>query len=33
MFNGIVLAPALQLSHMFYADDAVFVEQWSDVNI
>ncbi|GJT96049.1 RNA-directed DNA polymerase, eukaryota, reverse transcriptase zinc-binding domain protein [Tanacetum coccineum] len=33
MFKGIVLGPLLQLSHMFYADDAVFVGQWSDANI
>nr|GEX20886.1 RNA-directed DNA polymerase, eukaryota, reverse transcriptase zinc-binding domain protein [Tanacetum cinerariifolium] len=33
MFKGIVLGPTLQLSHMFYADDAVFVGQWSDANI
>ncbi|GKB80140.1 RNA-directed DNA polymerase, eukaryota, partial [Tanacetum coccineum] len=33
MFRGIALGPALQLSHMFYADDAVFVGQWSDANI
>nr|GEX73541.1 RNA-directed DNA polymerase, eukaryota, reverse transcriptase zinc-binding domain protein [Tanacetum cinerariifolium] len=33
LFKGIVLGPTLQLSHMFYADDAVFVGQWSDANI
>ncbi|GJX23046.1 RNA-directed DNA polymerase, eukaryota, reverse transcriptase zinc-binding domain protein [Tanacetum coccineum] len=33
MFKGIALGPALQLSHMFYVDDAVFVGQWSDANI
>ncbi|GJZ77827.1 RNA-directed DNA polymerase, eukaryota [Tanacetum coccineum] len=33
MFRGIALGPALQLSHMFYADDEVFVGQWSHVNI
>ncbi|GJZ99205.1 RNA-directed DNA polymerase, eukaryota [Tanacetum coccineum] len=33
MFKGIVLDPLMQLSHMFYADDAVFVGQWSDSNI
>nr|GEV80839.1 RNA-directed DNA polymerase, eukaryota, reverse transcriptase zinc-binding domain protein [Tanacetum cinerariifolium] len=33
LFNGIVLGPDLHLSHMFYADDAVFVGQWSDANI
>ncbi|GJT63328.1 RNA-directed DNA polymerase, eukaryota, reverse transcriptase zinc-binding domain protein [Tanacetum coccineum] len=33
MFKGIALGPSLQLSHMIYADDAVFVGQWSDANI
>ncbi|GJU21172.1 RNA-directed DNA polymerase, eukaryota, reverse transcriptase zinc-binding domain protein [Tanacetum coccineum] len=33
MFNGIVLDPSMQLSHRFYADDAVFVGQWSAKNI
>nr|GEZ27011.1 RNA-directed DNA polymerase, eukaryota [Tanacetum cinerariifolium] len=33
LFNGIVLGPTLQLSHMFYADDAIFVGQWSNANI
>ncbi|GKC38111.1 hypothetical protein Tco_1050495, partial [Tanacetum coccineum] len=33
MFKGIALGPSLQLSHMIYADDAVFVGQWSDTNI
>ncbi|GJT78985.1 RNA-directed DNA polymerase, eukaryota, reverse transcriptase zinc-binding domain protein [Tanacetum coccineum] len=33
MFNGIVLDPSMQLSHMFYADDAVFMGQWSAKNI
>ncbi|GKB02621.1 RNA-directed DNA polymerase, eukaryota [Tanacetum coccineum] len=33
MFKGISLGSSLQLSHMFYADDAVFVGQWSDSNI
>nr|GEV97170.1 RNA-directed DNA polymerase, eukaryota [Tanacetum cinerariifolium] len=31
MFKGISLSPSLNLSHMFYADDAVFVGQWCDV--
>ena len=30
MFKGIVLDSSMQLSHMFYADDVVFVGQWSD---
>ncbi|GKB15416.1 RNA-directed DNA polymerase, eukaryota [Tanacetum coccineum] len=33
MFKGIALGPSLHLSYMFYADDAVFVGQWSDANI
>ena len=33
MFKGIVLNPSLQISHMFYADNAIFVGQWSDSNI
>ncbi|GKB24320.1 RNA-directed DNA polymerase, eukaryota, reverse transcriptase zinc-binding domain protein [Tanacetum coccineum] len=33
MFKGIVLDPSLHISHMFYADDAVFVGQWSESNI
>nr|GFA41776.1 RNA-directed DNA polymerase, eukaryota, reverse transcriptase zinc-binding domain protein [Tanacetum cinerariifolium] len=30
MFMGIKLSPSLNLSHMFYADDAVFVGQWHE---
>ncbi|GJW62688.1 RNA-directed DNA polymerase, eukaryota [Tanacetum coccineum] len=33
MFKGIQLNPSLNLSHMFYADDAVFVGQRCDDNI
>ncbi|GJU30635.1 RNA-directed DNA polymerase, eukaryota, reverse transcriptase zinc-binding domain protein [Tanacetum coccineum] len=33
MFKGVQLNPSLNLSHMFYADDAVFVGQWCDDNI
>nr|GEV25673.1 RNA-directed DNA polymerase, eukaryota, reverse transcriptase zinc-binding domain protein [Tanacetum cinerariifolium] len=33
LFKGIVLDYSMQLSHMFYADDAVFMGQWSDSNI
>ncbi|GJS70212.1 RNA-directed DNA polymerase, eukaryota [Tanacetum coccineum] len=33
MFNGIKLSTSLNISHMFYADDAVFVGQWCDGNI
>ncbi|GKC88628.1 RNA-directed DNA polymerase, eukaryota, reverse transcriptase zinc-binding domain protein [Tanacetum coccineum] len=32
MFHGIKLGGTLNLSHMFYADDAVFVGEWSDNN-
>nr|GEX94766.1 RNA-directed DNA polymerase, eukaryota [Tanacetum cinerariifolium] len=33
MFMAIKLSPSLNLSHMFHADDAMFVEQWCDGNI
>nr|GEX71936.1 putative RNA-directed DNA polymerase, eukaryota, reverse transcriptase zinc-binding domain protein [Tanacetum cinerariifolium] len=33
MFKGIMLSSSLNLSHMFYVDDAVFVGQWCDGNI
>nr|GFB09432.1 RNA-directed DNA polymerase, eukaryota [Tanacetum cinerariifolium] len=33
LFRGIKLHEMVNLSHMFYADDAVFVGQWSDSNI
>nr|GEZ54607.1 RNA-directed DNA polymerase, eukaryota, reverse transcriptase zinc-binding domain protein [Tanacetum cinerariifolium] len=33
MFKGVVLGHLMQLSHMFYADDVVFVGQWNDSNI
>nr|GEW11130.1 RNA-directed DNA polymerase, eukaryota [Tanacetum cinerariifolium] len=33
MFMGIKLSHSLNLSHMFYADDTVFVGQWCDGNI
>nr|GFA22604.1 RNA-directed DNA polymerase, eukaryota [Tanacetum cinerariifolium] len=33
MFKGINLSLLVNLSHMFYADDAVFVGQWCDGNI
>nr|GEX54895.1 RNA-directed DNA polymerase, eukaryota, reverse transcriptase zinc-binding domain protein [Tanacetum cinerariifolium] len=33
MFMGIKLSPSLNLSHMFYADDVVSMEQWCDGNI
>nr|GFA98188.1 RNA-directed DNA polymerase, eukaryota [Tanacetum cinerariifolium] len=33
MFHGIKLDGSVNLSHMFYADDAVFIGQWSENNI
>ncbi|GKB54511.1 RNA-directed DNA polymerase, eukaryota [Tanacetum coccineum] len=33
MFKGIKLSSSLNLSYMFYADDAVFVGQWCEGNI
>ncbi|GKE17429.1 RNA-directed DNA polymerase, eukaryota, reverse transcriptase zinc-binding domain protein [Tanacetum coccineum] len=33
LFTGLFLSKSLKLSHMFYADDAIFVGQWSDANI
>nr|GEX07700.1 RNA-directed DNA polymerase, eukaryota, reverse transcriptase zinc-binding domain protein [Tanacetum cinerariifolium] len=33
LFKGIELAHFLNLSHMFYADDAIFMGQWSESNI
>nr|GEW02576.1 reverse transcriptase domain-containing protein [Tanacetum cinerariifolium] len=33
MYKGVVLGYSMQLSHMFYADDVVFVGQWNDSNI
>ncbi|GJU67009.1 RNA-directed DNA polymerase, eukaryota [Tanacetum coccineum] len=33
LFKRIVLAPSFHLSHMFYADDAIFMGQWSEYNI
>ncbi|GJY32697.1 RNA-directed DNA polymerase, eukaryota [Tanacetum coccineum] len=33
MFTGINLSPSVNLSHMFYADDAVFIGHWNDGNI
>ncbi|GKC94475.1 hypothetical protein Tco_1159917 [Tanacetum coccineum] len=33
LFKGITLGPSLQISHLFYADDAVFMGQWSESNI
>nr|GFB93648.1 RNA-directed DNA polymerase, eukaryota, reverse transcriptase zinc-binding domain protein [Tanacetum cinerariifolium] len=33
MFNGIKINSFMTLSHMFYADDAIFMGQWSKRNI
>ncbi|GJZ48060.1 RNA-directed DNA polymerase, eukaryota [Tanacetum coccineum] len=33
LFHGIKLHDTVNISHLFYADDAVFVGQWSDRNI
>ncbi|GKC08938.1 RNA-directed DNA polymerase, eukaryota, reverse transcriptase zinc-binding domain protein [Tanacetum coccineum] len=33
MFKGVQLNSSLSLSHMFYADDAIFVGEWCDNNI
>ncbi|GJR02159.1 RNA-directed DNA polymerase, eukaryota [Tanacetum coccineum] len=33
MFKGIPLDTSFQLSHLFYADDVIFMGQWSESNI
>ncbi|GJZ13644.1 hypothetical protein Tco_0548874 [Tanacetum coccineum] len=33
MFEGFSIGTSLQLSHLFYADDVVFMGHWSDSNI
>nr|GEW86793.1 RNA-directed DNA polymerase, eukaryota [Tanacetum cinerariifolium] len=33
MFKGVLVGSNLHLSHLFYADDVVFLGQWSDSNI
>nr|GEW96652.1 RNA-directed DNA polymerase, eukaryota [Tanacetum cinerariifolium] len=33
LFNGIKLDSSLHISHLFYADDAIFMGQWSQCNI
>nr|GFA33449.1 RNA-directed DNA polymerase, eukaryota, reverse transcriptase zinc-binding domain protein [Tanacetum cinerariifolium] len=33
LFNGIKLDSSLQISHLFYANDAIFMGQWSQCNI
>nr|GFB38046.1 RNA-directed DNA polymerase, eukaryota, reverse transcriptase zinc-binding domain protein [Tanacetum cinerariifolium] len=33
LFNGIKLDSSLQISHLFYVDDVIFMGQWSQYNI
>ncbi|GJR86854.1 hypothetical protein Tco_0210865 [Tanacetum coccineum] len=33
LFSGITICSSIHLSHLFYADDAVFLGQWSEGNI
>ncbi|GKA23884.1 RNA-directed DNA polymerase, eukaryota, reverse transcriptase zinc-binding domain protein [Tanacetum coccineum] len=33
LFKGLKLSSSLTISHMFYADDAIFIGQWCDGNI
>nr|GFA49705.1 RNA-directed DNA polymerase, eukaryota [Tanacetum cinerariifolium] len=33
LFNGIKLDSSLQISHLFYTDDAIFMGQWNQCNI
>nr|GEY56291.1 RNA-directed DNA polymerase, eukaryota, reverse transcriptase zinc-binding domain protein [Tanacetum cinerariifolium] len=33
MFKGISMGPSFHLSHLFYADDVVFMSHWNDSNI
>nr|GFA08501.1 RNA-directed DNA polymerase, eukaryota [Tanacetum cinerariifolium] len=33
LFKGIQIGPSLSISHLFYADDAVFIGEWSDNNL
>lgn len=33
LFKGISICSSLKLSHLFYADDAIFMGQWSETNI
>ncbi|GJW74963.1 RNA-directed DNA polymerase, eukaryota [Tanacetum coccineum] len=33
LFKGVKIGPTITLSHMFYADDAVFVGKWCESNI
>ncbi|GJT68410.1 retrotransposon protein, putative, ty1-copia subclass [Tanacetum coccineum] len=33
LFKGVVLDSSLQISHLFYAEDVVFIGQWCDSNL
>ncbi|GJY69431.1 RNA-directed DNA polymerase, eukaryota, reverse transcriptase zinc-binding domain protein [Tanacetum coccineum] len=33
LYKGVVLDNSLQISHLFYADDVVFIGQWCDSNV
>ncbi|GKG19353.1 hypothetical protein Tco_0376452, partial [Tanacetum coccineum] len=33
LFKGVALNDSLQISHLFYADDVVFIGQWCESNI
>ncbi|GJS71688.1 RNA-directed DNA polymerase, eukaryota [Tanacetum coccineum] len=33
LFKGVSVGSSLQLSHLFYADDVIFMGQWSESNI
>lgn len=33
LFNGINISSTVNLSHLFYADDAIFIGQWNELNI
>nr|GEV36950.1 putative RNA-directed DNA polymerase, eukaryota, reverse transcriptase zinc-binding domain protein [Tanacetum cinerariifolium] len=33
IFTGVRIAPSIMISHLFYADDAVFIGEWSQENL
>ncbi|GKE28524.1 hypothetical protein Tco_1443908 [Tanacetum coccineum] len=33
VFKGIQLDRSISISHLFYADDAMFIGEWSDINL
>nr|GEW95072.1 RNA-directed DNA polymerase, eukaryota [Tanacetum cinerariifolium] len=33
IFMGIKIDSSLTISHIFYADDAVFIDEWSNANL